>query len=275
MKYDVFISHSSQDKVIAERICEYLEENNIKCWIAPRDIPGGLPYARGIFQGIEESQVLLLVFSASSNRSRHVESEIDQAFNKGKVIIPFRIEDCPMSDMLSYYMGVSHHIDGLPVPDEAFERLKESVISNLPEHRSKRNSDEAYAIVARELNLTVEELKTLLKTSTNQQTQQSKTSMSGESGRYDMLQNAAGEILIITNYREGKPENPRIVYDGGDQALFYKSRECAWMLNNIAEEAREPLSKVDEVVVAEIEDDDVAREYKVPVRLVRSLKLLS
>jgi len=95
-----------------------------------------------------------------------------------------------------------------------------------------------------------------------------------QSGRYDMLENAAGEILIIIEYREGGPENPRLVYDGGDQALLYRSRESAFMLNSIADEARLPLKSVSEVLMVEIENDDVAREYKVPVRIVRSLKAL-
>jgi hypothetical protein len=102
----------------------------------------------------------------------------------------------------------------------------------------------------------------------------SKTNESKHSGNYDMLQNAAGEILIIIEYREGGPENPRLLYDGGDIALLYRSRESALILNNIHEKARAPLKSVNEVLIAEIEDDDVAREYKVPTRLVHNLKEL-
>ena len=93
-------------------------------------------------------------------------------------------------------------------------------------------------------------------------------------GRYDILQNGAGEILIIIKYREGGPENPRLVYDGGAQALLYRSRESAVLLDAINMAARQPLKSVDEVLMVEIEDDDVAREYKVPVRIVRSLESL-
>lgn len=99
----------------------------------------------------------------------------------------------------------------------------------------------------------------------------SDTKNSQQAGRYDMLQNAAGEILIIIEYREGGPENPRLVYDGGEQALLYRSRESAFMLNSIAREARMPLKSVNEVLMVEIENDDVAREYRVPVRVVRNL----
>ena len=42
----------------------------------------------------------------------------------------------------------------------------------------------------------------------------------------------------------------------------------------IAEEARQPLKSVNEVLMVELEDDDVAREYKVPVRTVKNLDAL-
>ena len=103
----------------------------------------------------------------------------------------------------------------------------------------------------------------------------SETKNSQQAGRYDMLQNAAGEILIIIEYREGGPENPRLVYDGGEQALLYRSRESAFMLNSIAREARLPLQSVHEVLMVEMENDDVAREYRVSVRVVRNLQALA
>jgi hypothetical protein len=95
-----------------------------------------------------------------------------------------------------------------------------------------------------------------------------------QEGRYDILQNAAGEILIIIKYHEGDPDNPRIVYDGTDTALLYRSRESAVYLEHINKKAREPLMKVENVLIVEVKDDDVAREYKVPIRKIKSLKSL-
>ena len=96
--------------------------------------------------------------------------------------------------------------------------------------------------------------------------------MTNSEGTYDILQNSAGEILIVLKQRRGGPENPRFVYDGGSNALLYRSRESAVFLGDINENARAPLKRVDEVIVAEIDGDEVAREYVVPVRLVRDLK---
>ena len=97
---------------------------------------------------------------------------------------------------------------------------------------------------------------------------------SQDEGQYDILQNSAGEILIIIKYRAGGPENPRLVYDGGAQALLYRSRESAVMLDAINEEARLPLKSVNEVLMVELDNDDVAREYRVPVRPVKNLDAL-
>ena len=53
------------------------------------------------------------------------------------------------------------------------------------------------------------------------------STVSEQEGRYDILENNAGEIMIIIKYRSGGPENPRLVYDGGEVALLYRSRESA------------------------------------------------
>lgn len=93
-------------------------------------------------------------------------------------------------------------------------------------------------------------------------------------GRYDILQNADGDIMIMIKHRRGGPENPRFVYDGGKEALLYRSRESSVILEEINEQARSPLRMADEILLVELDGDEVAREYMVPVRLVRSLDLL-
>ena len=62
MQSKVFISHSSEDKSIADAICQRLEADGIKCWIAPRDIKPGSNWTEGIMEGIEACRTLILVF---------------------------------------------------------------------------------------------------------------------------------------------------------------------------------------------------------------------
>ena len=85
-KHDVFISYSSKDRVIVEKICATLEASDIVCWVAPRDVTPGASYAKEIVNAIQGCTAMLLVFSDSSNGSEHVGNEIDIAFNAKKII---------------------------------------------------------------------------------------------------------------------------------------------------------------------------------------------
>lgn len=295
MKYDVFISHSSKDSIIANQLCEYLENNGINCWIAPRNVTAGLPYARAILQGIDDSTLMVLLFSDNSNRSRHVESEVDRAFNKEKVIIPFRIADIAMSDVLSYYLGANHYIDGIPDPTTAFEKLKSQIEKNLPNHHAELDIEEILSKLAELKGLSVDELKEAIEGLRKSETDSFEDLLNdflkrereirkdekgplsnevGKKGAYSILQNAKGEIMVMMDSREGEPENPRFIYDGKDTALLYRSSESSVAFRHIDEGAQEPLRSVKEVLIVEIEDDDVAREYNAPVRMVKDVNKL-
>ena len=95
-----------------------------------------------------------------------------------------------------------------------------------------------------------------------------------DKSRYDILQNDKGEILIIIEQRNGGAENPLFVYDGTENALLSRSHESTVLFNDIAEGAHIPLKSVSELQIVEITDDDVVREYKVPVRIVKDVKAL-
>lgn len=311
MKYDVFISHSSADLELSEKIYDYLQEQGIKCWIDSRNVTG--LYARSIIEGIEQSEMMVLIYSEKSNSSAHVENEIDNAFCLGKMIIPFRIEGTPYSTVLRYYLNKSHYVDGMPQPLEALEQLRDQIRRNMSEQKKLETLDEAFNVIAQWAQVDVAQLRDAVKelkqrpTSVNEKEDEFdkllnefvEREFSGEgdeinrtenveeykseasnqsndnedsSSRYDILQNAAGEIMLIIHAREGEPDNPRIVYDGGDSALLYRNRESAIILEGIAEKAREPFLKVEQVLVVEVKNDDVAREYKVPLRKIKSLQ---
>jgi TIR domain len=112
----VFISHSSKDKAIAGEICNHLESEGIKCWIAPRDIEAGSDWTTGIMRGIAACRILVLVFSAQANRSEHVGREVAQAFSMGLAVIPFRVEAVAPRESLSYFLATVHWLDATTPP---------------------------------------------------------------------------------------------------------------------------------------------------------------
>jgi predicted ATPase len=118
MSHDVFVSYAEENKTAADTICTNLEENGIPCWMAPRDILPGRPYSEGIIDGINECSVMVLVFSSNSNESPFVLSEIERAVTKGLNIIPFRLENIPLSKALQFYLSVPHWLNAFDGPIE-------------------------------------------------------------------------------------------------------------------------------------------------------------
>ncbi|MCK4306392.1 MAG: toll/interleukin-1 receptor domain-containing protein [Candidatus Eisenbacteria sp.] len=128
----VFISHSSKDRTIAERVCQALESQGIGCWIAPRNILPGQDYREAIIAAINVCPSMVLVFSSSSNSSNRVQREIERAASKGCTIIPFRIEDTPLSAKLELDLSSQQWLDALDPPIEMhLDRLVEAVGSAL------------------------------------------------------------------------------------------------------------------------------------------------
>jgi TolB-like protein/Tfp pilus assembly protein PilF len=116
MESKVFISHASKDKPIADAICEQLESEGIKCWIAPRDIEAGSDWTEGIIRGIDSCRVFVLVFSESANASEHVRREVAKAVSLGLAVIPFRTEEVNPSSSISYFLGTVHWLDAITPP---------------------------------------------------------------------------------------------------------------------------------------------------------------
>ena len=124
----IFISYPKENKEVAEILCDFLEQNGLRCWIAPRDIPPAQSYSKAIIQAIKDSRLLILVFSSHANQSDHVLREVERAANRKIPILPFRIEDTALSEDLEYFLSTPQWLDAYEPPLEShFALLLEAV----------------------------------------------------------------------------------------------------------------------------------------------------
>lgn len=123
MEYDVFISYSSMDKQVADKVCQALEYQNIKCWMAPRDIEVGQKYSEAIESAICNSKIFLIIFSKNSQSSPWVESELNIAFTEYKIIVPLRIDNAKLEGEMRLLLNNKQWIDICQTSDEVFENL--------------------------------------------------------------------------------------------------------------------------------------------------------
>lgn len=139
---DVFISYSHHDKKIADALCHYLEQNNIKCWIAPRDINSGEEYGEVIERAICNSRIFLLLYSKDSSVSPWVKGELNIAFSEEKYIAPVRIDNTTIEGSNRLILNQMHWIDVFPYVERNFSVVKNSIktlLVNTPDNDPTEN----------------------------------------------------------------------------------------------------------------------------------------
>ncbi len=121
----VFISHSSQDAKIAAKLCAVLEEDGNDCFLAPRDIRSGYEYAEEIINGIDNSDLIVLVLSEHSNQSPHVLREVERAVSRSIPIIVYKLQEVALTRSMEYFL-MTHQWLGAQ-SDDGYSELAECV----------------------------------------------------------------------------------------------------------------------------------------------------
>jgi formylglycine-generating enzyme required for sulfatase activity len=118
MDFDIFISYAQSDKKVALAACAFLESADVRCWMAPRDVTPGRPWAASIVEAIDHCRVVVLIFSSEANESIPVQHEIQRAFNRGVPVVTFRLEDGDPTGAMAFYLDALHWLDALTEPIE-------------------------------------------------------------------------------------------------------------------------------------------------------------
>lgn len=146
MDKKVFISHSQKDHNIAEIICTALENENIGCWIAPRDIPYGNDWAGEIASAIENSNLFVFILSEHSNVSRQCPKEVNIADNIGIPIVCIKIDDVELNQGLKYHLSTRQilFLDASNIKEEL--EIVTSAINDKLNNKSDNDNTSLYNI---------------------------------------------------------------------------------------------------------------------------------
>jgi TolB-like protein/Flp pilus assembly protein TadD len=107
----VFISYASQDATVAQEVVEALERQGLKCWIAPRDVTAGAPYAGQIIHAIDAAKASVLILSRDAAASPHVLREVERTASKRHSIVALRIDQAPLPADFEYFLSASHWLE--------------------------------------------------------------------------------------------------------------------------------------------------------------------
>ena len=123
----VFISYSSVDSEIAEKVYAFLLKNDIKCWMAPHSIESGLVYSEQIAKAIDNAKLAILIGTKNAYESEYVKQEIKTAFQKSRQIIYYMADDSFPDGEMKFILNNSNVLDANSHPDDSLNYLLDDI----------------------------------------------------------------------------------------------------------------------------------------------------
>ena len=90
---------------------------------------------------------------------------------------------------------------------------------------------------------------------------------------FNILKNGEGNLMLLVHARAGGVADSKVVYDGGPTALLHRTDKDIVALDFIHPAVRADLKKKKEVLIVEVNDGTIIREYMAAVKAVKSLPL--
>ncbi len=108
---DVFITYATPDLAAATAVCDALENAQLSCWMAPRDVLPGDFYGNAIVHAIDNSKVTVFVLSANATASPHVLIEVERAISKRHPVVALRLDEAERPASFEYFLNASQWLD--------------------------------------------------------------------------------------------------------------------------------------------------------------------
>lgn len=113
---EVFLSHATADKELAQSVIRELESCGVTVWFAPYRLLGSQKWHDEIGKALRRCDWFVLLLSRVSVQSKWVKNELLYVLNEPRLderIVPVLMEDCDL-EKLSWTLGAIQRVDMRP-----------------------------------------------------------------------------------------------------------------------------------------------------------------
>ncbi|MFC7441179.1 toll/interleukin-1 receptor domain-containing protein [Laceyella putida] len=132
----VFISYAFDDQYKMAPIVEYLENRNLRCWYAPRDIPYGKNYQTAIVENLKKAAAVVVLITEKVGEAKFVQKEVERALAYSKFVIPVLVDGSPIPANLEFFLCDIQWVNlpSFATQEEGFSELATYLGENLHGH---------------------------------------------------------------------------------------------------------------------------------------------
>jgi hypothetical protein len=127
---DVFVSYRRTDREFVDSVVRSLEGRGVVVWW-DADIEGGADWRGAIVEKLEQSQLMLLVFSEECNHSTELKKELALAGHFDKDVIPVLIEQTEPRGPFLYELAGRNWINIAPDAETKVELLTDRLVEQI------------------------------------------------------------------------------------------------------------------------------------------------
>lgn len=142
-RYDIFISHKSQDKLFLRALENFLDTNGYSYW-SDSKMEEGEAWTNQIQRAISNSKIMIILLSQNVlNDSYNIESEITYAVEKRLKFIVIKLDDSRMEDysgVFALYLKVTQWISASDDITKTFHVVDKAIKMNLATNNAEKRS---------------------------------------------------------------------------------------------------------------------------------------
>lgn len=128
----LFVSHSGEDRQLADQTVQLLESRGCNCWIAHRDIPAGTgSWAGPIVEAIANSRLFLVLVTKASVKSTQVLREVTLADAEKIPLMPVLVADVELSTDLRYFFTSAQRLE---IPAQPIQKSADTIRAAVEKH---------------------------------------------------------------------------------------------------------------------------------------------
>lgn len=124
----VFISYARIDQSLVSRAVEFLRGGGLQVFLDSQSIAYGADWRQALIQAIEDSERVMLFWTASAAMSRWVKREWQLALKRGKKVVPTLLDDTPLPAPLARLHAVTSLRGLFPSPPRRPDEVVQALV---------------------------------------------------------------------------------------------------------------------------------------------------